>query len=596
MTKRLRLFLLVAPAILALCALFAPAEAHSPTVGVLLNDPASSPGYTLFSQFFYPTTYLIDNEGRLVHSWNSGGGISSYLLEDGSLLRTNLLLHPPFEHDGVTFGAGGGQGRVSKFDWGGTQTWQFDYSTSDYVQHHDIAPLPNGNVLMFAWEYRSGAEAVTAGRDPALLRDGQLWPERIIEVEPTGPTTGNIVWEWYVWDHLVQDYDPGADNYGVVADHPELIDLNYFEHTRPATGEADWLHANGIDYNADLDQIVLSARHFSEFWVIDHSTTTAEAAGHSGGNSGKGGDLLYRWGNPQAYGAGDASDQQLFLQHDASWIPAGLPGAGNITVFNNGNGRTGGNYSSVEEIVPPVDASGMYSLTPGQAYEPAAPVWEYVAPNPSDFYASFISGAVRLPNGNTLICSGPTGKLFEVAPDGTIVWIYINPIDAAGPVTQGVAPGNNGVFQAHPYAPDYPGLVGKDLTPGAPLEITDSDGDGLTNDEELKTFGTDPFLADTDADGCTDAREIGPNERLGGRRDPLNPWDYFNPSGDGRIGVDDIMAVVHRYAKGLGDSAYDTKYDRTFVGPKMWDLGPPDGLISVTDILAIFRQFGHECA
>jgi hypothetical protein len=239
----------------------------------------------------------------------------------------------------------------------------------------------------------------------------------------------------------------------------------------PATGPADWLHANGIDYNPELDQIVLSLRQFSELWVIDHSTTTAEAAGHSGGNSGKGGDLLYRWGNPQAYGAGDASDQKLFVQHDAQWIEPGLPGEGNILVFNNGDGRPEGNYSSVDEIVPPADSSGNYSLTSGQAYGPVEPTWTYVAPNPTDFFSLFISGAQRLPNGNTLIDDGMHGTLFEVTSEGTIVWKYVNPVTSAGPLAQGDPVAGNFVFRAYRYAPDFPGLEGMDLTPGGAIEI-----------------------------------------------------------------------------------------------------------------------------
>jgi hypothetical protein len=81
---------------------------------------------------------------------------------------------------------------------------------------------------------------------------------------------------------------------------------------------------NSVSYNAKLDQILISVRSFNEFWIIDHSVTTKEAAGHTGGRSGKGGDLLYRWGNPSAYRAGKTSDQKLFAQHDAHWIPEGL--------------------------------------------------------------------------------------------------------------------------------------------------------------------------------------------------------------------------------------------------------------------------------
>ena len=72
----------------------------------------------------------------------------------------------------------------------------------------------------------------------------------------------------------------------------------------------------------------MSVCAFSEFWIIDHGTTTAQAAGHTGGRRGRGGDLLYRWGNPRAYRAGTKADRKLFAQHNAHWIPKGLPGAG----------------------------------------------------------------------------------------------------------------------------------------------------------------------------------------------------------------------------------------------------------------------------
>jgi Spy/CpxP family protein refolding chaperone len=167
---------------------------------------------------------------------------------------------------------------------------------------------------------------------------------------------------------------------------------------------------------------------FSEFWIIDHSTTKAEAVGHRGGKSDKGGDLLYRWGNPRAYRAGTKADQKLFAQHNAHWIPKGLPGAGHILVFNNGSGRTDGSYSSVDEIALPVDAQGRYEYKAGVAFGPDKPVWSYTAPEKTDFYSFFISGAQRQPNGDTLICSGANGIVFEVTPEKEIVWQYTNPV------------------------------------------------------------------------------------------------------------------------------------------------------------------------
>ncbi len=581
-----RVLLFVAFIALAFGAVSSPVEAQEQTVGLFLNEAGSFDGYTLFAPNSYETTYLIDNEGRLVHSWDSDylPGLSAYLLEDGSLLRAAQI-----ESSGV---AGGG-GRVERLAWDGTLEWEFEYANDEHKSHHDIELLPNGNVLMIARERKTSDEAIAAGRDPAILEQDKLLPLHIIEVEPTGASGGNIVWEWHVWDHLVQDYDATKANYGVVADHPELTDINF-----TPTRRADWHHANSIDYNPDFDQIVVSLRHLSEIWVIDHSTTTAEAAGHSGGNSGKGGDLLYRWGNPEAYRAGDVADQKMFFQHDAQWIEPGLPGEGNILVFNNGP-RPDGEYSSVEEIVPPVDGSGNYSLTPGQAYGPVEPTWTYMAPNPTDFFSRFISGAQRLPNGNTLIAAGPQGTFFDVTPEGTTVWKYVNPVTNEGPLTQGdpIRANANHVFRAHRYAPDFPGLQGRDLTPGLTIEIVDTDGDGLSDQAE-ETIGTDPLLADTDGDGCSDGAELGDDERRGGLRDPLNPWDFYDTNGDGTVDVpNDLLPVISMYLLSEGDEGYDARFDRgPLVGLYIWNRAGPDGTIDVpNDLLPAISQYLHTC-
>ena len=128
------------------------------------------------------------------------------------------------------------------------------------------------------------------------------------------------------------------------------------------------------------------------------------------GSRGKGGDLLYRWGNPRAYRAGTKADQTLFVQHNAHWIPRGFPGAGHLLVFNNGGDRPDGTIRRLTSSSSPVDAQGRYTREPGKAFGPGQAVWSYSAPKKSDFYSSFISGAQRLPNGNTLICSGPTAR------------------------------------------------------------------------------------------------------------------------------------------------------------------------------------------
>ncbi len=431
------------------------------TVGLFLNDTAAFEGYNLFMQNRSTTAFLIDNCGREIHRWETPyvPALSVYLLENGNLLRTARL---------VPTGAGYG-GLVQKLDWDGTVLWEYQYYDSGRLQHHDIEPMPNGNVLMIAWENKSRAEAMAAGRDSTFLGDS-LCPLHIVEVQPTGQTTGDIVWEWHAWDHLIQDHDVTKTNFGVVAERPELIDINF-----PADhSSADWVHANSVAYNPALDQIVVSSRVFSEIWVIDHSTTTAEAAAHTGGDRGVGGDLLYRWGNPMAYRAGTVDDQKYIGQHDARWIAPGFPGEGNISIFNNGVGRPGGNYSSVDVIVPPIDGSGDYAqpAASGIAFGPADLDWSYVADPPEDLYSGSISGAERLANGNTLICEGTKGTFLEVTLDHEIVWKYVNPMRPTGPLTQGQTPANNIVFRVVRYAPDYPGLAGRDLSPGAPLELS----------------------------------------------------------------------------------------------------------------------------
>ena len=478
-------------ALMAFGLIVATAEAQQRTVGLIQNDEGASDGYTLFKRNSHDGAYLIDNNGALVHSWAVGTGGVVYLLDNGNLLE--------------------GTRRIVEYTWDGTVVWEYTYQTA----HHDLARLPNGNTLLITRETISQTEAIAAGRDPALLGTN-LRPLRIVEIQKTGPTSGMVVWEWRAWDHVIQDHDPSKPNHGVVADHPELIDLNF-----PESASPDWLHANGIDYNPDLDQIVVSPRNVNELWVIDHSTTTAEAASHAGGNSGKGGDLLYRWGNPRAYGRGAASDQQLFGQHDANWIDRGLPGGGNILAFNNGTGRMTGFYSSGDEIVPPVDGY-TYSIgsDPAAGYGPDAPLGIFTADPPAAMYSTFFSSTQRLSNGNTLMGSGTDGTFHEVTPENVTVWKYVNPVISTGPMTQGDVipnadgPGlDNNTFKCRRYSPDFPGLVGRDLTPLGPIELyadtanltlQSTEGGSVINPGEgTSAYGVDQLVTiDAEAEAC----------------------------------------------------------------------------------------------
>jgi hypothetical protein len=217
---------------------------------------------------------------------------------------------------------------------------------------------------------------------------------------------------------------------------------------------------NSIAYNAKLDQIMLSVPHFNEIWVIDHSTTTAQAATGSGGKSGKGGDLLYRWGNPQTYGRGTEAERIFGFEHNAHWIEDGLPGAGNVLVFSNRKGP-GSNQTTLVEFTPPAaDRNGRYTLPAKAPYGPEKPVWTYSA---ADFSADFISGMQRLKNGNTFVSSGPQGRMFEITPAGEIVWEYLNTNRGDSGMLAQIYP--YAVFRGHRLLPDHPGLKGRKLDP-----------------------------------------------------------------------------------------------------------------------------------
>lgn len=463
-----------------------------PTVGMISYDEdASFAGYTLFSPFPSDTTYLIDNWGQVVHSWSTGGSPlkHAYLLEDGTLVKT--------QNQGGTTGidGGGSTSTVREYDWDGNLLWDYTYLSTEYRLHHDIEPMPNGNVLMIAWERKDYAAIIAAGGDTTGIENYELWPDHIIEVQPIGVNTGAIVWEWHLWDHLIQDSHPTKPNYGVVSDHPELIDLG-----QTLSGNSDWAHTNGVDYNPDLDQIVLSSPTFNEFWIIDHSTTTAEAQGHTGGDRGMGGDLLYRWGNPRMYGRGTSTDQKLFFQHDVHWIGPGLNGAGNILIFNNRNPADppgpANDYSTVDELNTPVQSDSSYpAIASPNPHGPAGFVWSYGKANPQDFIGRALSGSQRLLNGNTLICNGASGYIFEVTSDSVEVWRYVNPIANTGLLSQGTTPAANSnlYFKCNRYAPDYPAFTGRDLTPGFPIEPGTAHRVALvTPVDSLESVGTTP--------------------------------------------------------------------------------------------------------
>ena len=383
--------------------------------GLTIATDAAGDGYLLVSVVQSMDTLLLARDGRIVHVWPGDyyPGNTVYLLPDGDLLRTASLPGNPIANGGQW---GAANGRLERVNWDGEVVWSFEYMTDNHMGHHDIEPLPNGHILMLLYERFSADQALAAGLDPALLPEDQpeIWSEFLLEIDPA---TNTIVWEWHVWDHLVQDYDPNLPNYGAVAEHPERINLNYRD---PAVQRsADWIHANAVDYNSALDQIMLTTPFYSEIWIIDHAISTEEGRGPAG-------DLLFRWGNPAAHDAGTESNHALYGPHNGQWIAEGLPGAGNVLIFNNGRPDQHP-YSSIIEIALPLTEDGTYRMNPSEYTRLREFVWEFVADPPTSFYSPFISGAQRQPNGNTLIAEGMHGRIFEVTPAGDIVWEYYLP-------------------------------------------------------------------------------------------------------------------------------------------------------------------------
>jgi hypothetical protein len=401
-----------------------------------------SPGYLLVDPGAIAEAHLIDNEKQVAATFK--GDYPSQLTQ--LLPNGNRLVSSQGRSD--TFAKGGGyRGCIEEYEGDGTLVWRLSLNDERYVHHHDVVKLPNGNILAVVWENVSKDDAISQGRDPErVAANGNFWYDGIVEVDPY---RADIVWEWSIRHHLVQDFAAGKVNYGVVAEHPELLDINAIKPNMDGSVSDDWTHVNAIDYNAELDQIAISSNYMSEIWIIDHSTTPQESAGHSGGRSGRGGDFLYRWGNPQRYDRGTAAVRTLFNQHDVQWIREGLPGAGNLLIFNNGDSKERP-YSTVVELVAPMSADGAYQLQAGKTFGPTTLAWEYNPEPPERFFSFFISGAQRLPNGNTLVDQGAGGKVREVTSAGEIVWEYKyeNEVDAP-----------HMLFRANRYPPDHPGIV-----------------------------------------------------------------------------------------------------------------------------------------
>lgn len=394
-----------------------------------------SPGITLVDPGARKPFYLINTDKEVVGQFAGDYFSFMQLLPDGNILGSSNVHNDTFRARG-----GGHTGCIEEYRPDGTLVWRFSLSTDNYIHHHDVQKLANGNFLALVWERVSAAEAIELGRNPEhIAANDTFWFDGIVELNPH---TAEIVWEWSLRDHLIQDFDPTKANYGVVADNPGKLDINAINFENDGSVRADWTHVNAMDYNEKLDQIIFSSNYLWEVYVIDHGISAFEAQGEAG-------DLLYRWGNPKNYGRGDDESTALFAQHDVHWIPDGLPGAGNIMVFNNGSDPERP-YTTVVEFEPPMNTDGSYNLGADGVYGPTALSWEYVPKDGEEFFSWFISGAQRLPNGNTLVNHGAGGRMREVTPEGEIVWEYQFDDGADGP---------HMMFRSYRYPVDHPGVI-----------------------------------------------------------------------------------------------------------------------------------------
>jgi hypothetical protein len=379
-------------------------------VGVTKYVPESCyNGYTLYCSLAGDgTVNLIDMKGTVVHSWKMPyqPGMYGELLPDGTLLYAG---RSQMGYGGEKYHMSGKGGVIIESDWNGKTLNKIFVPN----HHHDQAKLPNGNYLMILWENLSKAKRtqVRGGVPGTEFPDGSIFEEIIAEVDRSGKT----VWSWKASDHLkLEDYPVCAEN-----------------------DRLEWLHANSVEYlPADnpitgTESVMVSLRHPSACIIFEKAT----------------GNVQWRYG-----GCMEGEWGRLGAQHDFQMITKGLPGAGNVLIFDNGMN------------LPSVEASGLYwgmahsrvlEIAPKSkkvvwVYEHTERDWKFPIQPMWKFNSPYIAGCQRLPNGNTLICEGGTGRIFEVTEKKEIVWEFINPDKKA-------------VFRAYRYGLEYPGLAGKGL-------------------------------------------------------------------------------------------------------------------------------------
>jgi len=399
---------------LSLSALAAPSV--YPT-GVTRYDPAKA--YNSFVVFTGQDkrTHLIDLNGNEVHQW-AKEGFPPVLLDPAVTggQRGHILLQLSSQQATPNSMNGPSTQSLGELDWDGQVVWQWSgaepqqaYGSTEEIkpygagagvrQHNDWRRLPNGNTVVLV----SFAHHVPGFKADTVVDDA------IYEVSPQG----DLVWQWVASQHLEEIGFSEASLKlirNTLARNDKAIPFDYLHlNNLSVLGPNQWFDAGDKRFNPD--NLLIGSRNANFIAIIDK----------------KSGQIVWRIGpdyaSPtQAGGKLPRPIDQIIGQHDGHLIPKGLPGAGNLLVFDN-QGEAG--YPSVGPGMQP--RSRILEIDPIKKEI----VWQYTGADsgaPSwSFYSSFISSARRLPNGNTLIDEGTSGRLFQVTPKGEIVWEYVSP-------------------------------------------------------------------------------------------------------------------------------------------------------------------------
>lgn len=398
------------------------------------------PGYTLVPGS--NSTNLLDSTAKSVKSW-AVGGYTSYLLDNGHLLGQS----------GMGAAAAAGYGSLVQMN-GTTQV----NSWSVAGMHHAHWVMPNGHWLAIVGVKINPKTALASVGYTGTLTS--IWDERIQEFDPV---TKTVVWEWKASDHM-----SGTNS-------PRKINPNLFKSSDP-------LHINSVAYDPTRDVVVMSSHYLNEIFVVDHSTTTAQAATATGGHYGRGGDILFRWGAPKNYGGTTATSSNVI--HGGTVVQPGLPGAGNFMFFGNSDNAV--KHSRVYEVQGTSSDTGWVVGANGEFASNL--IFDWYSTTGTYESSSHFGYGQRLGNGNTLITFSQSKILAEVDSKGALLKSTTLTVETK---------------RAIRYPSDHPALVALGLgnstrttrtsaTPSFSLRLVGErlSVSGLSSDASLRVFDT----------------------------------------------------------------------------------------------------------